>query len=91
MIKPQKSNFSFHKVLFLGLVISSEGIHPDPEKTAVVETFPKPKKTKTTKRLLSDSWDFAPTTHFITHTTFFKDCRTTNAANKRRPAFRLVE
>lgn len=51
-IKPQKCHFGFHELLFLGHVISAEGIRPDPEKTAALENFPKPTDKKAVRRFL---------------------------------------
>lgn len=51
-IKPQKCHFGFHELLFLGHVISSEGIRPDPEKTTAVQKFPKPTDKKAVRRFL---------------------------------------
>lgn len=51
-IKLQKYHFSFRELLFLGHVVSSKGIHPDPEKTAAVEKFPKPTDKKAVRQFL---------------------------------------
>lgn len=51
-IKPQKCHFGFHELLFLGHVVSSEGIRPDPEKTAAVEKFPRPTDKRAVRRFL---------------------------------------
>lgn len=52
MIKPQKCHFGFRDLLFLGHVISSEGVRPDPEKTATVLKFLKPTHKKAVHRFL---------------------------------------
>ena len=51
-IKPQKCHLGFHELLFLGHVVSSEGIRPDPEKTAAVAQFPTPMDKKAVRRFL---------------------------------------
>ena len=45
-IKPKKSYFFQSKVIFLGHVLSKEGISPNPEKVEKVKTWPTPKSTK---------------------------------------------
>ena len=45
-IKPKKSYFFQSKVIFLGHVLSKEGISPNPEKVKEVKTWPTPKSAK---------------------------------------------
>lgn len=85
-IKPQKCHFGFHELLFLGHVVSSEGIRPDPEKTAAVEKLPtknfdgqKGRQTSfRTLRLLQTLCQKC-----------FEDCRATDATDKGKRAVRL--
>lgn len=51
-IKPQKCHFGFQELRFLGHVISSEGVKPDPDKTAAVKNFPRPTDKKSVRRFL---------------------------------------
>lgn len=51
-IKPQKCHFGFRELLFLGHVISAEGVRPDPGKTEAVAKFPKPTDKKAVRRFL---------------------------------------
>uniref|UniRef100_A0A6G5AA37 RNA-directed DNA polymerase n=1 Tax=Rhipicephalus microplus TaxID=6941 RepID=A0A6G5AA37_RHIMP len=51
-IKPEKCHFCFEELRFLGHVISSDGVRPDPEKTAAVQRFPTPKDKKPVHRFL---------------------------------------
>lgn len=52
-IKPGKCNFGYKQLRFLGHVISSEGVSPDPEKTAAVAGFPRPADKKAVRRFLA--------------------------------------
>ena len=45
-IKPKKSNFFQQSVLFLGHLLSSNGISPNPEKVSKIEDWPVPKNRK---------------------------------------------
>ena len=45
-IKPKKSYFFQLNIIFLGHVLSKEGISPNPEKVKKVKTWPTPKSTK---------------------------------------------
>lgn len=45
-ISLEKSAFFRKKIKFLGHVLTSEGIHPDPEKIAAIHNFPAPKNIK---------------------------------------------
>ena len=38
-LRPEKCHFAKQKVMYLGHVISSEGIHPDPGKVAAISNF----------------------------------------------------
>lgn len=51
-IKPEKCQFGYEKLRFLGHVISAEGVGPDPDKTAAVARFPKPRDKKEVRRFL---------------------------------------
>ena len=45
-LKPSKCHFGQRQVKYLGHVITSEGIQPDPEKIKVVQEYPVPKSVK---------------------------------------------
>lgn len=45
-LKPPKCKFALQKVNYLGHIISKDRIEVNPEKIAVVKSFPKPKKSK---------------------------------------------
>lgn len=51
-IKPEKCQFGFDELRFLGHVISAEGVRPDPEKTEAVARFPTPTDKKSVRRFL---------------------------------------
>lgn len=42
-LNPQKCEFLKKQILYLGHLITSEGILPDPEKTDVIQRYPVPK------------------------------------------------
>jgi CMP-2-keto-3-deoxyoctulosonic acid synthetase len=50
-LQPEKCQFLRHEVLYLGHVISSEGVKPDPDKIAA-KNFPTPKNPKNVKQFL---------------------------------------
>lgn len=51
-IKPEKCQFAFEELRFLGHVISAQGVRPDPEKTAAVAKFSTPIDKKSVRRFL---------------------------------------
>ena len=51
-LKPSKCHFARSSVNFLGFVVSSEGILPDPSKLNAVETFPVPSSVKDIRSFL---------------------------------------
>ena len=51
-LQPQKCLFLRTEVLYLGHVISEDGIRPDPAKTASVSAFPQPRNRKAVKQFL---------------------------------------
>ncbi|KAK8786810.1 hypothetical protein V5799_023415 [Amblyomma americanum] len=51
-LKPQKCHFGFTELKFLGHVVSSEGIRPDPDKISAVADFPVPTDKKAVRRFL---------------------------------------
>lgn len=51
-LKPQKCHFGYKELMFLGHVVSAEGVSPDPAKTAAVATFPTPTDKKGVRRFL---------------------------------------
>ena len=51
-LKPSKCHFACSSVNFLGFVVSSEGILPDPSKITAVETFPVPSSVKDVRSFL---------------------------------------
>ena len=51
-LKPSKCHFAQTSVTFLGFVVSSEGILPDPDKILAVKSFPVPKSVKDVRSFL---------------------------------------
>ena len=51
-LKPSKCHFASNSVDFLGFVVSSDGISPNPEKIEAVRSFPVPKCVKELRSLL---------------------------------------
>ena len=51
-IQPEKYEFLFKEVAYLGHIISSEGVNPDPKKIEAVQCFPQPKNPKNIKQFL---------------------------------------
>lgn len=51
-IKPEKCHLGFRELKFLGHVVSSHGIRPDPEKTIAVASFPRPTDKKAVRRFV---------------------------------------
>ena len=51
-LQPKKCHFLQHQVNFLGHVISSTGISPDPSKTSKVKEWPTPTSVQETQRFL---------------------------------------
>ena len=45
-LHPLKCNWDMQKLNYLGFCLSSEGLSPDPKKTEVFNTFPRPKNQK---------------------------------------------
>lgn len=52
-LNPLKCDFLRKEILYLGHVISSEGIMPDPEKINTVKNYPHPKSTDEVKRFVA--------------------------------------
>lgn len=52
-LNPSKCNFLRKEILYLGHVISSEGVLPDPEKLNAVQNFPVPTDSQATKRFVA--------------------------------------
>lgn len=52
-LNPQKCNFLQKELLYLGHVVSSDGVIPDPEKIEVVKRYPIPTKTDDVKRFVA--------------------------------------
>lgn len=52
-LNPSKCKFLKKEILYLGHVISSDGISPDPEKIRVMENYPVPKNADETKRFVA--------------------------------------
>ena len=63
-IKPKKCQFFSHSVLFLGHVLSAEGISANPEKVDKVKTWPVPKTIKEVQSFLGLASYYR---HFIPH------------------------
>ena len=51
-LRPEKCHFAKQKVMYLGHVISSEGIHPDPGKVAAISNLSAPKDPRQLKHFL---------------------------------------
>ena len=51
-LKPSKCHFAQSSVNFLGFVVSSKGILPDPDKISAVKSFPVPKSVKDVRSFL---------------------------------------
>ena len=51
-LKPSKCHFARRSVKFLGFLVSSEGVSPDPDKLAVVKSFPIPRNVKDVRSFL---------------------------------------
>lgn len=51
-LKPEKCRFAYHELLFLGHIISPDGVRPDPQKTSAIEHFPRPTDKKAVRRFL---------------------------------------
>lgn len=51
-LNPKKCKFAAKQVKYLGQVISKDGIHVDPDKTKVIDTFPTPKTVKEIRSFL---------------------------------------
>lgn len=52
LLQPDKCEFLRHEVTYLGHIIGSEGVRPNPEKTAAVKNFPIPRTAKNVKQFL---------------------------------------
>lgn len=51
-LKPNKCHFAQQSVLYLGHIISAEGIRPNPAKTSVIDNYPRPKDNKHVRKFL---------------------------------------
>lgn len=51
-LNPKKCHFAAKEVIFLGHLISKQGIQVDPNKTKIIDTFPIPKKIKDIRSFL---------------------------------------
>ena len=52
-LKPEKCNMLQTRVVFLGHVVSAEGVSPDPSNTAKVQQWPKPQNAKQVKQFVA--------------------------------------
>ncbi len=52
-LNPSKCNFLRKEILYLGHIIASERVSPDPEKTKVIQNYPIPKDANETKRFVA--------------------------------------
>ncbi|KAK8777518.1 hypothetical protein V5799_029140 [Amblyomma americanum] len=51
-LKAEKCHFAYEELLFLGHIVSKEGVRPDPQKTAAIEQFQPPADKKAVRRFL---------------------------------------
>lgn len=51
-LQPDKCEFLRHEVTYLGHIIGSSGVRPDPKKLTAVKDFPRPKNAKNIKQFL---------------------------------------
>ena len=51
-LNPRKCQFAAREVKYLGHILSPQGVRPNPEKTAIVDTFPAPKNVKEVRSFL---------------------------------------
>ena len=51
-LQPDKCEFLFKEITYLGHIISSDGVKPDPKKIEAVKNFPRPKNPKNIKQFL---------------------------------------
>ena len=51
-LKPTKCSFAQHEVKFLGFVISSKGLAPDPDKVKAIRAYPQPKNLTELRRFM---------------------------------------
>ena len=51
-LTPQKCQFAAREVKYLGHILSPQGVKPNPEKTAIVDTFPAPRNVKEVRSFL---------------------------------------
>lgn len=52
-LNPSKCEFMRKEILYLGHIISSEGISPDPEKISTIKQYPQPQNADQTKRFIA--------------------------------------
>lgn len=52
-LNPVKCQFLKKQILYLGHVVSSEGIRPDPEKTKTIENYPRPSSSDEVRRFVA--------------------------------------
>lgn len=48
-----KCNFLRKEILYLGYVVSGEGVSPDPEKISIVKNYPVPRNVDEVKRFVA--------------------------------------
>lgn len=54
-LNPNKCQFLKRELLYLGHIVSSDGLKPDPEKTRVIKSYPTPKSSDDVKRFVAFS------------------------------------
>lgn len=52
-VNPSKCQFLKKELLYLGHLVSSKGVQPDPEKTKVIKNYPKPQSSDEVKRFVA--------------------------------------
>lgn len=52
-LNPEKCKFLQKEILYLGHIVSESGILPDPQKTKVIDNYPRPQNTQEVKRFVA--------------------------------------
>lgn len=52
-VNPEKCQFLKKELLYLGHVVSSQGVYPDPQKTIIIQNYPRPSNSDEIKRFVA--------------------------------------